>query len=83
MCECVYINSVARLLPLPHAQWSLQRPLPPQAAQLAQMASTELFQALYFTGQQDSSRREVGGVIYALRTNGVLVFIPRLVAAFV
>ena len=48
-----------------------------QAAQLAQMASTELFQALYFTSHSDSERCIVNAVIISLRPNGVLVFVPR------
>ncbi|XP_063170414.1 DIS3-like exonuclease 1 [Candoia aspera] len=50
-----------------------------RAAQHAQKQSTELFQCMYF---QDKSpgrdeQRTADGVIYSIRTNGVLVFVPR------
>ena len=59
---------------------------PSQCAQLAQMASVELFQALYFKqqrgregGEGGGGREDVRGVVFALRDNGVMVFVPRWV----
>ncbi|KAH0620103.1 hypothetical protein JD844_014705 [Phrynosoma platyrhinos] len=50
-----------------------------RAAQHAQKQSTELFQCMYF--QDKSPEREeqctADGVIYSIRENGVLVFVPR------
>ncbi|ELW62387.1 DIS3-like exonuclease 1 [Tupaia chinensis] len=50
-----------------------------RAAQHSQKQSTELFQCMYFKDKDpDSDERCVSdGVIYSVRTNGVLVFIPR------
>ena len=50
-----------------------------QAAQHSQKRSTELFQCMYFKdkGQETEERCVCDGVIYSIRTNGVLVFIPR------
>ena len=51
-----------------------------QAAQLAQMASTEMFQALYFSNHEREDERCVCvGVVYAILTMGVRVQIPRFV----
>ncbi len=51
--------------------------LHPQSAQLAQDASTELFQLLYFKGEEGARRSEVTGVVYAIRSHGVMVLVPR------
>lgn len=50
-----------------------------QAAQHAQKQSTELFQCMYFKekGPEAEERDIADGVIYSIRTNGVLVFVPR------
>uniref|UniRef100_A0A8C5KS70 DIS3-like exonuclease 1 n=1 Tax=Jaculus jaculus TaxID=51337 RepID=A0A8C5KS70_JACJA len=50
-----------------------------QAAQHSQKQSTELFQCTYFKdkGPEMEERCIADGVIYSIRTNGVLVFIPR------
>ncbi|CAI7992116.1 DIS3-like exonuclease 1 [Geodia barretti] len=49
-----------------------------RAAQLAQMASTEMFQALYFSNHEREDERCVCvGVVYAILTKGVRVQIPR------
>nr|XP_002736854.1 PREDICTED: DIS3-like exonuclease 1-like [Saccoglossus kowalevskii] len=50
-----------------------------RAAQHAQRASQELFQALYFKDRDPNTDEScvVDAVIFGLRTNGVLVFIPR------
>nr|KAF6386517.1 DIS3 like exosome 3'-5' exoribonuclease [Myotis myotis] len=50
-----------------------------QAAQHSQKQSTELFQCMYFKDkdQETEERCIADGVIYSIRTNGVLVFIPR------
>lgn len=50
-----------------------------QAAQRAQKQSTELFQCMYFQDRSAESdeRCVADGVIYSIRTNGVLVFVPR------
>ncbi|XP_037588876.1 DIS3-like exonuclease 1 [Cebus imitator] len=49
------------------------------AAQHSQKQSTELFQCMYFKDKDpDTEERCISdGVIYSIRTNGVLVFIPR------
>ncbi|XP_050007738.1 DIS3-like exonuclease 1 [Alexandromys fortis] len=50
-----------------------------RAAQHSQKQSTELFQCMYFK-DKDSETEErcmADGIIYSIRTNGVLVFIPR------
>lgn len=54
-----------------------------QAAQRSQKQSTELFQCLYFKDRdpETEERRIADGVIYSIRTNGVLVFIPRYVTS--
>lgn len=54
-----------------------------QAAQHAQKQSTELFQCMYFKDkdQENEERCVSEGVIYSIRTNGVLVFIPRYVVS--
>ncbi|XP_074090539.1 DIS3-like exonuclease 1 [Macrotis lagotis] len=50
-----------------------------RAAQHAQKQSTELFQCMYFKDKDPEieERCIADGVIYSIRTNGVLVFIPR------
>ncbi|KAM3663684.1 DIS3-like exonuclease 1 isoform X1 [Ammospiza nelsoni] len=50
-----------------------------RAAQRAQKQSTELFQCMYFRDRSAESdeRCVADGVIYSIRTNGVLVFVPR------
>ncbi|XP_075620126.1 DIS3-like exonuclease 1 isoform X1 [Balearica regulorum gibbericeps] len=50
-----------------------------QAAQRAQKQSTELFQCMYFKDKtpETDERCVADGVIYSIRTNGVLVFVPR------
>ncbi|KAM6304566.1 DIS3-like exonuclease 1 [Podargus strigoides] len=50
-----------------------------RAAQRAQKQSTELFQCMYFKDKApDTDERCIAdGVIYSIRTNGVLVFVPR------
>ncbi|XP_036120937.1 DIS3-like exonuclease 1 isoform X4 [Molossus molossus] len=50
-----------------------------RAAQHSQKQSTELFQCMYFKDKdQEAEERSISdGVIYSIRTNGVLVFIPR------
>lgn len=50
----------------------------PQSAQLAQIASTELFQALFFSSHEKADERcVVEGVVYAIHTKGVRVQVPR------
>ncbi|XP_040536157.1 LOW QUALITY PROTEIN: DIS3-like exonuclease 1 isoform X2 [Gallus gallus] len=50
-----------------------------RAAQHAQKQSTELFQCMYFKDKspETDERCIADGVIYSIRTNGVLVFVPR------
>lgn len=50
-----------------------------RAAQHAQKQSTELFQCMYFKDKtpETDERCVADGVIYSIRTNGVLVFVPR------
>ncbi|KFP22692.1 DIS3-like exonuclease 1, partial [Egretta garzetta] len=50
-----------------------------RAAQRAQKQSTELFQCMYFKDKtpETDERCIADGVIYSIRTNGVLVFVPR------
>ncbi|XP_007420775.1 DIS3-like exonuclease 1 [Python bivittatus] len=50
-----------------------------RAAQHAQKQSTELFQCMYFKDKspERDEQRTADGVIYSIRTNGVLVFVPR------
>ena len=58
-----------------------------KSAQLAQLASMELFQCLYFAsmkahlddgaGVNTGGRDKLEGVVVGIRTNGVMVFIPR------
>ncbi|XP_030915567.1 DIS3-like exonuclease 1 isoform X2 [Geospiza fortis] len=50
-----------------------------RAAQRAQKQSTELFQCMYFRDRSAESdeRCVADGIIYSIRTNGVLVFVPR------
>ncbi|XP_049469737.1 DIS3-like exonuclease 1 isoform X2 [Panthera uncia] len=50
-----------------------------RAAQHSQKQSTELFQCMYFKDKdpEDEERCISDGVIYSIRTNGVLLFIPR------
>ncbi|KAM3838279.1 DIS3-like exonuclease 1 [Diretmus argenteus] len=50
-----------------------------RAAQQAQRLSTELFQCLYFKDKdpETDQRCVVDAVIYAIRANGVLVFVPQ------
>ena len=51
-----------------------------QTSQFAQIASTELFQALYFIGH-DGDREGRGenceAIVYSIRANGIFVYIPR------
>ena len=50
----------------------------PQSAQLAQIASTELFQSLYFSRHERVEERcVVEGVVYATLAKGVRVYVPR------
>ncbi|XP_005990163.1 DIS3-like exonuclease 1 isoform X1 [Latimeria chalumnae] len=50
-----------------------------RAAQQAQKQSTELFQCMYFKDKdpQTDERCIADGIIYSIRSNGVLVFVPR------
>ncbi|XP_055982896.1 DIS3-like exonuclease 1 [Sorex fumeus] len=50
-----------------------------RAAQHAQKQSTELFQCMYFRDKDPETEQRCisDGVIYSIRTNGVLLFIPR------
>nr|XP_008170669.1 DIS3-like exonuclease 1 isoform X1 [Chrysemys picta bellii] len=50
-----------------------------RAAQHAQKQSTELFQCMYFKDKvsETDERCTADGVVYSIRTNGVLVFVPR------
>ncbi|XP_072818304.1 DIS3-like exonuclease 1 isoform X2 [Vicugna pacos] len=50
-----------------------------RAAQRSQKQSTELFQCMYFRDKDPETEERCvsDGVIYSIRTNGVLVFIPR------
>lgn len=50
-----------------------------QAAQHAQKQSTELFQCLYFRDKDPHTdeRCVADAVIYAVRANGFLVFVPQ------
>nr|XP_040130317.1 DIS3-like exonuclease 1 isoform X2 [Ictidomys tridecemlineatus] len=50
-----------------------------RAAQHSQKQSTELFQCMYFKDKDPETEERCisDGVIYSIRTNGVLVFIPR------
>nr|XP_013000905.1 DIS3-like exonuclease 1 isoform X2 [Cavia porcellus] len=50
-----------------------------RAAQHAQKQSTELFQCMYFKDKDPETEERciADGIIYSIRTNGVLVFIPR------
>ncbi|XP_009902181.2 DIS3-like exonuclease 1 [Dryobates pubescens] len=50
-----------------------------RAAQRAQKQSTELFQCMYFKDKAPEAEERciADGVIYSIRTNGVLVFVPR------
>nr|XP_016853552.1 PREDICTED: LOW QUALITY PROTEIN: DIS3-like exonuclease 1 [Anolis carolinensis] len=50
-----------------------------RAAQHAQKQSTELFQCMYFKdkGPEREEPCTADGVVYSIRTNGVLVFVPR------
>uniref|UniRef100_A0A8D0H2Z5 DIS3-like exonuclease 1 n=1 Tax=Sphenodon punctatus TaxID=8508 RepID=A0A8D0H2Z5_SPHPU len=50
-----------------------------RAAQHAQKQSTELFQCMYFKDKDPEAdeRCIADGVLYSIRTNGVLVFVPR------
>lgn len=51
-----------------------------QAAQNAQRDSQELFQSIFFRDHDDDDSVCIAdAVIYQLRANGVLVFVPRLV----
>lgn len=52
-----------------------------QAAHRAQKQSTKLFRCMYFkdTTTETEERCIADGVIYSIRTNGVLVFVPRSV----
>ncbi|XP_033023786.1 DIS3-like exonuclease 1 isoform X1 [Lacerta agilis] len=50
-----------------------------RAAQHAQKQSTELFQCMYFRDKSLDGDEQctADGIIYSIRTNGVLVFVPR------
>ncbi|KAL7980201.1 hypothetical protein Chor_001469 [Crotalus horridus] len=50
-----------------------------RAAQHAQKQSTGLFQCMYFSDKSPAREEQCSadGVIYSIRTNGVLVFVPR------
>ncbi|XP_030740177.1 DIS3-like exonuclease 1 isoform X2 [Echinops telfairi] len=50
-----------------------------RAAQHSQKQSTELFQCMYFKDRDPNTEERCtsDGVIYSIRTNGVLVFVPR------
>ncbi|XP_021568235.1 DIS3-like exonuclease 1 isoform X2 [Carlito syrichta] len=50
-----------------------------RAAQRAQKQSTELFQCMYFRDRDPEAEERCtsDGVIYSIRTNGVLLFLPR------
>ena len=49
-----------------------------QAAQNAQKESIDLFQSIFFQDlPEDDERRICDAVIFSLRANGVLVFVPR------
>ena len=49
-----------------------------KAAQNAQKESVVLFQSLFFQDlPEDDERRNCDAVIFSLRANGVLVFVPR------
>ncbi|KAM9585745.1 DIS3-like exonuclease 1 isoform 1-T1 [Trichechus inunguis] len=50
-----------------------------RAAQHSQKQSTELFQCMYFKDRDPETEERCisDGVVYSIRTNGVLVFIPR------
>ncbi|KAJ7389202.1 DIS3 mitotic control [Desmophyllum pertusum] len=49
-----------------------------RAAQNAQKESVDLFQSLFFQDlHEDDERRNCDAVIFSLRANGVLVFVPR------
>ena len=51
-----------------------------QTSQFAQIASTELFQALYFIGRDDGKEgkgERCEAIVYSIRANGVFVYIPR------
>ena len=51
-------------------------PSPTQTAKFAQMASTELYQCLYFA-QKRGDRCLCDAVIYDVRAYGVMVMVPR------
>ncbi|XP_048471958.1 DIS3-like exonuclease 1 isoform X2 [Rhincodon typus] len=49
-----------------------------RAAQCVQKQSIELFQCMYFKDKDPSDERCIAdGIIYSIRANGVLVFVPR------
>ena len=49
-----------------------------KAAQNAQKESVDLFQSIFFQDlPEDDERRICDAVIFSLRANGVLVFVPR------
>ncbi|XP_060708913.1 DIS3-like exonuclease 1 isoform X1 [Hemiscyllium ocellatum] len=49
-----------------------------RAAQYVQKQSIELFQCMYFKDKDPSDERCIAdGIIYSIRANGVLVFVPR------
>ena len=60
-----------------------------QSAQMAQLASMELFQCLYFknavgheagvAGEASDARDRVEGVVVGIRSNGINIFVPRYV----
>lgn len=55
----------------------------PQAADRAQKLSTLLFQCLYFKEQdpQTDPRCTADAIIYSIKNDGVLVFVPESVSA--
>ena len=55
----------------------------PQLAQLVQIASTEMFQSLYFSNHEREDERCICvGVVYAILSRGVRVQIPRWVQIY-
>ncbi len=55
-----------------------------QSAQMAQLASTELFQCLYFSSLgSEEARDRVEGVVVGLRSNGLTVMVPRYMHDFI
>ena len=51
-----------------------------QTSKFAQIASTELFQALYFIGHDGNGERrgeKCEAIVYTIKANGIFVYIPR------